>query len=111
MDTALVGGDFARGSNGRVKQIGGTQELLQRAAIRLNVPPGGFVYDASLGNKLYTLKADDPGFTEKALALAQEALRPLSAVTAEGVRCPEPAVLAVQVSCRGKSAEIEVKLT
>ncbi len=111
MDTALANGDFSLGSNGRLKQIGGTGELFQRAAICLKVPLGGFVYDASLGSRLHTLKTDDPGFTAKALALAQEALRPIAAVTAEGVRCPQPSLLAVQVSCRGESTEIEVKLS
>ncbi len=109
MDTALENGDFALGSNGRLKQICGTQELFQRAAIRLNVPLGSFAYDAEFGSRLHALREDDPNYLGKALAAAQEALLPLSAVTAEEVRRPEPGVLMVQVACQGESMEIEVK--
>ena len=55
MDTALANGDFQLDSNGRPKQIGGVQELLQRAMIRLNVPLGSFAYDTALGSRLQTL--------------------------------------------------------
>lgn len=110
MDTALVNGDFALGSNGRLKQISGTKELFQRAAIRLIVRLGDFAYDSALGSRLHMLQPDDPNLTAKALAAAQEALLPVPSVTAEGVRCSEPGVLVVQVSCRGESTEIEVKL-
>lgn len=110
MDTSLANGDFSLGSNGRLKQISGTEELFQRAAICLDVPCGSFVYDPSLGSKLHTLAPDEPDFTVKALAMSQEALLSVPTVTAAGVRCPQPGVIAVQVACRGESTEIEVKL-
>ena len=69
MDTALINGDFKVSSNGRPEQIDGTQELLQRAAIRLNVPLGSFVYDAQLGSRLHSLKAEDDALNAKALAM------------------------------------------
>lgn len=111
MDTALKNGDFSTGSNGRPKQIGGILELLQRAMIHLNVPLGGFVYDTSLGSRLYTLETDDTDFTAKAVAMAQEALLPVPMVTVTGVTCPEPKTALVQVECRGENAEIEVNLS
>ena len=112
MDTALANGDFALGSNGRVKQVGGMQELLQRAMIRLNVPLGSFVYDPALGSQLHTLKINDANFSAKGIVLAQEALRQLTQFTVEGVRCceAEPPTIAVTLSYGGNTAEIEVKL-
>lgn len=111
MDTALANGDFSVGSNGRPKQIGGTQELFQRAQIRLNVPLGSFVYDASLGSRLHELKADDSGLSEKALSMAQEALRVLPQVAAESSKCSgEPLVAVFQLRCGGETAEIEVRI-
>jgi phage gp46-like protein len=112
LDTALENGDFRYGSNGRPIRIAGEQELLQRAMIRLNVPLGSFDYDATLGSRLHTLKADDTDFNEKAVSMAQEALRQLAEVTVSGVRRPadKPGTVAVQLSYNGKTAEIEVKL-
>lgn len=112
MDTALENGDFRLGSNGRPVQISGEQELLQRAMIRLNVPLGSFDYDASLGSRLHTLKADDADFNEKAVSMAQEALRQLTEFTVSGVRRPadRPGTVIVQLSYNEKTAEIEVKL-
>jgi phage gp46-like protein len=93
-------------------RIAGEQELLQRAMIRLNVPLGGFDYDAELGSRLHTLKTDDADFSEKAVAMAQEALRQLAEVTVAGVRRPadQPGTVMIQVSYNGKTEEIEVKL-
>lgn len=112
MDTALKNGDFHLGSNGRPARISGEQELLQRAMIRLNVPLGSFDYDAALGSRLHTLKTDDAGFSEKAVSMAQEALRQLTEFTVSGVRRPadKPGSVMVQLSYNGKTTEIEVKL-
>ncbi len=110
MDTALANGDFAVGSNGRPKQISGAQELFQRAAVRLNVPLGSFAYDASLGSRLHELKAGDGGLNEKALSMAQEALRILPLVTVESAECSEEPLTAVfQLSCNGEETKMEVK--
>lgn len=112
MDTALTNGDFAPGSNGRPQQIQGTREILQRAMIRLNVPIGGFDYDAALGSRLHTLNVNDADINAKALVMAQEALRPLSSVAVAGVKLlsAEPPAIAVQLNCGGENAEIEVRL-
>lgn len=110
MDTALINGDFIRDSNGRPKQIGGIQELLQRAAIRLKVPIGSFVYDARLGSRLHSLKPGDDALNAKALAMAQEALESLPQLTVAGVVCSgnEPLTVAVLLQYNGGEAEIEV---
>nr|WP_319489380.1 histidine kinase [uncultured Caproiciproducens sp.] len=111
MDTALANGDFAAGSNGRPKQISGAQELFQRAAVRLNIPLGCFVYDASLGSRLYELKAGDGGINEKALTMAQEALRLLPQVTVESAKCSgEPLAAVFRLSYGEENVEIEVKI-
>lgn len=112
MDTALINGDFTLAPNGRPKQIDGVQELLQRAAIRLNVPLGGFVYDAKLGSRLHSLKTGDDSMNAKALEMAQEALKPLPQLTVAGTVCSsgEPWTVKVALSYSGGAAEIEVKL-
>lgn len=112
MDTALKDGDFKRSSNGRPEQIDGTQELLQRAAIRLNIPLGSFIYDAQLGSRLHSLKSGDDELNAKALAMAQEALKPLPQLTVESAACSvgDPMTVTVQLSYSGGNAEIEVKI-
>ena len=103
MDTALKNGDFLPGSNGRPKQIGGEQELLQRAAIRLKIPLGSFVYE---------LKPGDSGLSAKALTMAQEALRSLPQVTVESAACSEtqPITVVFRLCCGDEKTEIEVNL-
>lgn len=112
MDTLLINGDFAPGSTGKPKAADGTAELFQRAMIRLNVPLGGFAYDASLGSRLHTLSTADPELETKALAAAQEALRPIGAVTAAGVcrLSGTPETITVRCVCGEEEREIEVKL-
>lgn len=112
MDTLLVNGDFAPGSNGLPKSVGGTRELFQRAMIRLNVPLGALDYDASLGSRLHGLNPTDADFETEALAAAQEALRPLTGISAVGVRLVQntPPTVAVGCVCGEEQMEIEVKL-
>lgn len=112
MDTALKNGDFELGPNGRPKSVGGVRELFQRAEIRLRVPLGGFVYDPLLGSRLRGLDPADPELEAKALAAAQETLRPLPAVTVFGVRriLGEPPAVSVRCGCAGETKEIEVEL-
>ena len=111
MDTALADGDFQLDSNGRPKQIGGVQELMQRAMIRLNVPLGSFAYDTALGSRLHTLQTDDMNCSGKAIAMAQEALRQLPELTVEGANCSaqEPGTITIQLKYNGKATEVEVR--
>jgi len=112
VDTALANGDFQLDSNGRPKQIGGVQELLQRAIIRLNVPLGSFAYDTALGSRLHTLQTDDVNCSTKAIAMAQEALRQLPEFTVEGANCSaqKPETMIIELKYNGKTTEVEVKL-
>ena len=86
MDTAISNGDFVCNSKGYPLTLTGYDELLQRVLIRLSVKKGSFVYDSSLGSRLYTLKISDINIKERALSLVQEALADISEVVVEGVR-------------------------
>ena len=111
MDTALANGTFVPGQDGKPKLIGGTEELLQRAMIRLNVRRGNFVYHPDLGSGLAGLQAEDENWESKALSMAQEALKELPQLSVASVRPPEsegdPVVVTVVFG--GESAEIEVR--
>lgn len=76
MDTALYHGDHMRDERGFVQKIGGAQEAVQRAMIRLTVPKGSFKPDSELGSRLYTLAkvTDRDKAQELAVEYAQEAL-------------------------------------
>lgn len=111
MDTAIGGGDFLPGANGRPKAVGGTTELFQRAFIRLTVPFGSFAFDPSLGSHLHMLDVTESGADAKALAYAQEALKTLPQVKAEAAACKtNPSAVTVRLSAGGDQKEIEVKL-
>lgn len=81
MDTALKDGDFKTDKNGLPYSVAEQDELLQQALIRLQVPRGSFRYDRTLGSMLYALTELDDD--TRALTLAQEALKPLPALTVE----------------------------
>lgn len=112
MDTALSNGDFSPGSNGLPRRLAGTQELFQRAMIRLSVPLGSLDYDAALGSRLHGLNPSDADFPAKAAAAAQGALRPLPCITVKNVRVSSQSSPAVTVTCvcGEERKEIEVKL-
>ena len=74
MDTAISNGDFICDSKGIPVELTGYDELLQRVLIRLTVKKGSFIYDTSLGSRLYTLKSTDGNLKERALSLVREAL-------------------------------------
>lgn len=85
MDTAICNGDFIRDSKGRPIELTGYDELLQRVLIRLTIKKGSFVYDKSLGSRLYTLKSTDGNLKENALALIREALVDINEVSVDDV--------------------------
>lgn len=86
MDTAISNGDFLRNSTGTPVEIHGYEEILQRVLIRLTVKKGSFIYDNSLGSRLYTLKASDVNLKERALSLVREALIDVPEVTVNDVQ-------------------------
>lgn len=98
MDTAVSNGDFLCNSKGTPINLGGYEELLQRVLIRLTVKKGSFVYDKSLGSRLYTLKATDGNIKERALALVREAL----------IENPEVAVNDVKIALTNDKESLEL---
>ena len=111
MDTAIAAGDIALGANGLPRIIRAEDELLQRAAIRLRVPLGGFAYQPELGSRLRALTPGEADNDANALAMAQEALKALPQVRVERAVCSgeEPLAVRVQLAWAGGVAEIEVK--
>lgn len=98
MDTAVSNGDFLCNSKGTPINLAGYEELLQRVLIRLTVKKGSFVYDKSLGSRLYTLKATDGNIKERALALVREAL----------IEIPEVAVNDVKIALTNDKESLEL---
>lgn len=74
MDTAISNGDFLCDSKNCPIELSGYDEILQRVLIRLSIKKGSFVYDTSLGSRLYTLKSSDSNIKQNALNLVREAL-------------------------------------
>lgn len=111
-DTAIANGDFSPGANGRPRLIGGREELLQRARIRLTVPRGSFYPDPALGSRLRLLTGSEEDPDRLALFYAQEALGPLPQVTAAGAeyRPGPPRAVRLTLRCGGEESELEVKL-
>lgn len=87
MDTAIANGDWAVNANGIPIAVSGLQEQLQRAFIRLSVKQGSFAYDPLFGSHLYTLKPTDSNLNERALSMAQEALKDMPQVTVQSAVC------------------------
>lgn len=112
MDTAISGGDFELGANGRPRTAEGAEELFQRARIRLTVPLGAFPCDPALGSRLHTLTAETPLAGEKAFSLAREALRSLPQLSVAGAKffAGDGPSVKVAVGYGGESRELEVKL-
>jgi len=95
--------------------VDGTEELLQRALIRLTVKRGAFALKTGLGAELSALRGVPPGQrVGEALRLAREALAGLPGVEVQGVEVSEDGGggLAVRVLLltAGQPAETEVKV-
>lgn len=112
MDLKLSGGDFVAGENGKPQTVLGKEELFQRAEIRLTVPLGSFSCNPGLGSRLHTLKEDTPLKNEKALSMAQEALKTLTQVTVTGAEYTGGETPCVKVTLRyaGEERELEVQV-
>lgn len=116
MDTALSNGDFLKNSKGMPVMIDGTNELLQRALIRMTVKKGSFTYDKELGSELYKLKTsykNDDILKEKVLIYIKEALLPMKEVsvvdaTLERQSNMENLNITVYLTVVNKPTEIEV---
>lgn len=89
MDTAILNGDWAVNANGIPVAIGGLQEQLQHALIRLSIKQGSFAYDPSLGSRLSALLPNDSDRNAAALFMAQEALKAMPQLTVERAECSD----------------------
>lgn len=87
MDTRLEQGDFAVGVTGLPFSVGGKEELMQRALIRLLIPRGSFSYDMKLGSRLHTLVLSGTDLNARARELTEEALSAMPGVTVTQVAC------------------------
>lgn len=103
MDTALYNGDFLLDSRKIPVEISGVQELLQRALIRLTVKKGSFIYDQSLGSRLYTLKAGSGNMQRQAEELVREALFDMKEISTDRV--------STRLTNSGENMQIEVLLS
>lgn len=94
--------------------IGGDDELIQRALIRLCVRKGSFAADPALGSELYRLRGGP--FRERlALGYAQEALLPMREVRVLAAECETVSAdrlrLSVTLELPEKQAELEVEIS
>lgn len=105
MDTVLQDGDFVKDGRGCPVMADGVQALLQRILLRLAVKQGSFVYDRSLGSRLYTLKAASAGakLEQKAFELVREALKDMPGVV--------PRRVEARLSKEGTTMDLHVLLT
>lgn len=71
-DTAIQNGDFLKNSGGLPVTITGKDALLQEAYLRLQIHRGSFLYDPTLGSRLF--EQDRTTLTEEdAMLLIEEA--------------------------------------
>ena len=85
MDTSIKNGDFETDSTGLPIPIGGQQELMQRAWLRLQVPQGSFCYQPEFGSRLQSLDFSSMNLESESFDAALEALYPLPQVALESV--------------------------
>lgn len=115
MDTAISNGDFIRDSKGYPVELTGYDELLQRVLMRLMIKKGSFIYDTSLGSRLYTLKATQSNVKEHALSLVREALININEVVVDDVNTKlindgENLELTVLLSINNEEKDVVIKI-
>lgn len=82
MGLQLVRGTYPIDGRGLPMEVTGLPELLQNAALRLNLPKGKFLYGRELGSRLGELDREDGHAREQAVSLANEALMDMPGVKA-----------------------------
>ena len=97
------------------QQVDGLEELLQNITLRLRLPRGCFLYDPGLGSSLKELEAGEENSTQRAWAVASEALLGMPGVQVSGAEYDQEAGLwnftvetplgVGQVSAPGKEQE------
>lgn len=105
---------MARGERGLPQLVGGAEELIQRALIRLTVRRGSFALDPGLGSELNTLRAaGQKNLDDAAANLVRQALLPLPEVEATRVRCTregERLLLRVELRVLEQTKILEVEM-
>lgn len=74
MDTVVKDGGFVPGPGGLPAVAVGLEETLNYVRLSLAVRQGEFPYDRSMGSRLHLLDREEEHATERALAMANEAL-------------------------------------
>ena len=85
MDLKIDGQNLALGQTGLPRRVAGFDELLQNAALRLNLRRGMFPYGRGLGSGLWQWDPAEEHAGERALTLCNEALLDMPGVRAESV--------------------------
>jgi hypothetical protein len=112
LDTKLAHGDHALDARGIPVRIGGEEELVQRALIRLTAPKGSLTGLPGFGSELRKLRSVRPSLLRQVTrSYVQEALAPLRECAVQGVdavRVGDRLTVAVTLSHRGQLRELEV---
>ena len=74
MDFKWTPGGVPLGSDGLPSQVDGLEEALQNAAMALHLPRGSLPYEPDLGSGLSQLDPNEENSSQRAWALAEEAL-------------------------------------
>ncbi len=74
MDFKWTPGGVPLGPDGLPDQVDGLEEALQNAAMALQLPRGSLPYEPDLGSGLSQLDTDEENSSQRAWALAEEAL-------------------------------------
>lgn len=73
------------GPTGLPQRVGGLEELLQNACLRISLRRGEFPYGRELGSRLWQWDPEGEHAAERGVALANEALLDLPGVRATGI--------------------------
>jgi len=115
VELKLENGQYVTGRSGAPERVGGTEELLQRARMRLSARRGCFLPDPTYGSRLWQLGALKPSQRREAAKLyAAEALRPETELAVGAVEYVpgdgDSAVVTVEVLCGGDAAELSIRI-
>lgn len=113
MDTAILDGDFAKNSSGKIYLVNGMKETLQRCEILLKIRKGSFCYNRNLGSNLHLLQLHDNNLQGNALLLVKEALLPVPQVSVTSVqtRVINGAInLIINIEAYGEKGRLEMSV-
>lgn len=111
MTAKITGGDYVFENTGKLVEIDGKEEILQRALFRLQANYGQFELDKTLGSELYLLDLKTAS-TDRIMTHIIEALMPIEQIEVieveKAIREADDGVLiTVYVTLGGEAAIIE----